>query len=90
MMETFPPEKEVPMSIRTTIHLDEDLYTHLKRRASSRKMSQFINQAIAEKLNHLEQANLESAMKAGYLASHKDRAQFNKDWEAVDGEGWPE
>ncbi|MCC7262345.1 MAG: hypothetical protein IT369_07480 [Candidatus Latescibacteria bacterium] len=78
------------MSVRTTIHLDEDLYTHLKRRASSRKMSQFINQAIAEKLNHLEQTDLESAMRAGYLAVRKDRAQLNKDWEAVDGEGWPE
>ena len=78
------------MSVRTTIHLDEDLYTHLKRRASSRKMSQFINQAIAEKLNHLEQADLKATMKAGYLAARKDRAQLNQGWAAVDGEGWPE
>ena len=80
----------MPVSVRTTIHLDEGLYTHLKKRAPSRKMSEFINQAIAEKLNHLEQADLESTMKAGYLASRSDRTELNGDWAAVDGEGWPE
>lgn len=77
------------MPVRTTIHLDESLYAHLKRRTTSRKMSQFISQAIAEKLNHLEQTDRESAMKAGYLASRKDRAQLNQDWETMDGEAWP-
>lgn len=76
------------MSIRTTIHLDEVLYTRLKRRASSRKMSQFINQAVAEKLYALEQAELKTAMKEGYLSTQKDRHQLNQDWEAIDAEGW--
>ena len=78
------------MSVRTTIHLDEEVYTELKKRTSSRKMSQFINQIVAEKFHALEQEELAAAMKEGYIATQKERAALNQDWKVADVEDWPE
>ncbi len=78
------------MSIRTTIHFDEELYAKLKQLTAPRRMSEFINKTLWEKIQQLEKQDIETAMKEGYLATKKDRAILNQEWQSVDTEGWPE
>jgi len=78
------------MSIRTTIHLQEEVYEKLQQLAKSRKRSHFINQVLAEKLQQLEEQEIFDLMKEGYLATRKERACLNRDWQTVDIEGWPQ
>jgi metal-responsive CopG/Arc/MetJ family transcriptional regulator len=78
------------MTVRTTITLEEGLYVRLKELTSPRGMNRFINNALREKVHQLEQKNIETLMKEGYLAMKADRAELSADWQAVDTEGWPE
>jgi len=78
------------MSIRTTIHLDEELYVKLKRLIAPHGMSQFVNEILWEKIQQLENRDIKTAMKEGYLATKEDRAILNQEWQTVDVEGWPE
>lgn len=55
----------------------------------ARKVSQFIAQAIVEKLHHLDQADLRVAMQGGYVAARSDRALLNQEWDLATTEGWP-
>ena len=78
------------MSIHTIIDLDEELYFKLKQLIAPCGMSQFINETLWEKIQQLEKRDIETAMKEGYLATKKDRATLNQEWQSVDTEGWPE
>ena len=34
--------------------------------------------------------NLYEEMREGYLATREDREELNRDWSAIDDEGWPD
>ena len=34
--------------------------------------------------------DLYEEMRAGYLATRQDREELNRDWSAIDDEGWPD
>jgi metal-responsive CopG/Arc/MetJ family transcriptional regulator len=76
------------MAIRTTIHLEDDLYTKLKQFTPARGMNRFVNEAVWEKIHRLEQQKIESLMKTGYIATKADRVELNADWQTVDTEEW--
>jgi hypothetical protein len=77
------------MPTRTTIYLDEALLTRARRFVPARGLSQLLNELLADRLAQLEQAEIEAAMREGYLATRHDRQALNEDWQALDGEGWP-
>ncbi|MBI2940067.1 MAG: hypothetical protein HYY04_06465 [Chloroflexi bacterium] len=77
------------MPVKTTIYLDEELLGRVRRLLPSRGLNRFINEALAEKVDALERQQIEQAMREGYLASQRERADLDRDWEAVDVEGWP-
>ncbi len=77
------------MSTRTTIYLDESLLARVRRFVPPRGMSKFVNQLLVERVNELEQAEIEAQMREGYLVTRQERQELNEDWEIVDGEGWP-
>ncbi|MBI5184974.1 MAG: hypothetical protein HZA01_04520 [Nitrospinae bacterium] len=74
--------------MRTTIVLDDSLYEKLKTNIPRRKISNFINQLIKEKLAEVEKKNVTKKMKEGYLNTKKDRKELDKDWDSVLAEGW--
>jgi hypothetical protein len=78
------------MTIRTTVHLDEQLLARLRRAVPPRRLSRFINETLTEKIELIERQQIEAAMKEGYLATRQDRATVDEDWQVVDTEGWPE
>ncbi len=78
------------MTIRTTVHLDEDVLARVRRRVPQRGLSRFVNQAMTEKIEALEQREIEAAMIEGYLASGEDQRDVDDDWRALEVEEWPE
>ncbi len=77
------------MTTRTTIYLDESLLERVRRFVSSRGLSSLVSELLDERVRQLEQAEIEAAMREGYLATRSERQALNADWQALDGEGWP-
>ena len=77
------------MTTRTTIDLDESLLPHVRRFVPPRGLSKFVNQLLVERVDELEQAEIEAQMREGYLATRQERQELNEEWQIVDGEGWP-
>jgi Arc/MetJ family transcription regulator len=78
------------MAVRTTVQIDESLMERARRLIPTRGFSQFVNEALAARVDALEREQIETAMREGYLATRGDRRELSHDWEAVDNEGWPE
>ena len=76
------------MSVRTTIVLEDEVIKRIKALVPPRRLSRFINTALAEKLNEIETKELSDLMKQGYIATRKERERINKDWEVLSNEGW--
>ncbi len=74
--------------MRTTIVLDDTLYEKLKNSVPQRKISNFINQIIKEKLADIEKRAMTKKMKEGYLNTAKDRKELDQDWDGILAEGW--
>jgi metal-responsive CopG/Arc/MetJ family transcriptional regulator len=74
--------------MRTTIVLEDALYTKLKESVPQRKISNFINQIIKEKIADAEKKVIANKMKEGYLNTSKDRKELVKDWDGILAEGW--
>ena len=77
------------MTLRTTIYLDDIVMKQIRRYIPKRGLSQLVNEMLRQKVAELEQAEIETQMRAGYLASRNDRYELTADWQQVDGEGWP-
>ena len=77
------------MTTRTTVYLDETLLDRVRRFVAPRGLSSLISELLDEKVRQLERAEIEAAMREGYLATNSERQELNADWQVVDGEGWP-
>jgi hypothetical protein len=77
------------MGVRTTVQIDEMLMERVRRIVPPRGFNQFVNEALASRVDTLERERIEREMMEGYLATREDREELNRDWERVDGEGWP-
>jgi Arc/MetJ family transcription regulator len=77
------------MAIRTTIRIDEALMVRVSRLVPTRGLSRFVNDALAARVDAIEREQLTSDMIEGYIATREDREALNRDWQTVDGEGWP-
>ena len=78
--------REMTMSVRLNITMDEDVYSRLKKAVPPKKLSAFISGAVRARLHPDAKA-----LNAAYQAASKEqwRANMDKDWKHVDGEGWP-
>ena len=78
------------MGIRTTIQIDDLLMERVRKIVPPRGFNQFVNEALAARADAIEREALEREMMEGYIASREDRRDLNRDWEGIDGEGWPD
>jgi metal-responsive CopG/Arc/MetJ family transcriptional regulator len=90
IMTSILDDEETIVGVRTTIQLDDALLDRLRQLVPPRGLNRFINRAIEDKVRDLERSQLEELMKEGYLALRQDREELNADWQAIDGENWPE
>ena len=77
------------MTVRTTVHLDDDLAARARRLAPRRRLNRLINEALAEKVAALEREELERAMREGYQAVDRERAELDSEWQVTETEEWP-
>lgn len=78
------------MGVRTTVQIDEVLMERVRRIVPPRGFNQFVNEALSARADAIERERLEREMMEGYIATREDRRELNRDWQIVDGEGWPE
>lgn len=75
------------MAVRLNITMDEKLYRRLKEELPAKGISAFIGVAVKAKL-----APDRKALDAAYKAASRERWRrpLGLDWEATEGEGWPD
>jgi len=78
---TFLVSREVAISVRLNIRMDDDLYARLKKKVPSQKLSTFITEAVRAKL-HPDARTLNAA----YQSANKEqwRAGLAEDWKHID------
>jgi metal-responsive CopG/Arc/MetJ family transcriptional regulator len=67
-----------------------DLAHQLDKLAVSKKRSQFIAEALKEKIEKIKRKELQEALEEGYKARKQENLSFVKEFEIVDLEGWDE
>lgn len=72
------------------MYIDEEINTRLRRVVPRRGLSRFVNEAVVEKVAAVERQQLEQAMKEGYLATRRERAELDEDWAPLDTAEWPD
>ena len=74
---TFLTSREVAMSVRLNITMDDDVYARLKKEVSPKKLSAFIARAVCVRLHPDAKA-----LNAAYQAASKEqwRAGVAEDW----------
>jgi hypothetical protein len=75
------------MAVRLNITIDEELYRRLKEELPPKGISAFIGAAVKAKL-----APDRKVLDAAYKAASRERWRrgLSRDWEATEGEGWPD
>lgn len=78
--------REVPMTVRLNITMDDDVYARLKKEVPSKKLSAFIEGAIRARLHPDAKA-----LNAAYKAANKEqwRNGLADDWKHTEDDGWP-
>ncbi len=76
--------------VRMNITLPEDLVHKLNRLTRSRKKSQFIAEALKERIEKIQHKELQKALEEGYKAMKQESHSIAKEFESIDLEGWDE
>ena len=75
-------------TIRLNITLPSTLAKELKRLSGPRKQSQFVAEALEQKIEQLKKKQMEKALAEGYKATSKEGLAITKEFESVDLEDW--
>lgn len=67
--------------------MDDELLQRLQRFVQLDDLSQLVSELLEERVRQLEQAETDTAMRDGYLATRRYRQVLQLDWQVVDGEG---
>jgi len=77
-------------AVRLNITVSEDLANKLNRIAGARRKSQFISDAVKEKIEKIQHEELQKALEGGYKSRKKESLSMTEEFEFVDLEGWDE
>jgi metal-responsive CopG/Arc/MetJ family transcriptional regulator len=77
-------------TIRLNITLPSTLAKKLKRISGPRKQSQFVAEAVEQRIKQLKKEQMEKVLAEGYKATSKEGIEISKDFNSVDLEGWDE
>jgi metal-responsive CopG/Arc/MetJ family transcriptional regulator len=75
-------------TIRLNITLPSTLAKELKRLSGPRKQSQFVTEALEQRIEQLKKKQMEKALAEGYKATNKEGLAITKEFESVDLEDW--
>ena len=77
-------------TVRMNITIPEDLADQLDKLIEPRKKSQFITEALKQKIGKIQYEKLQKALEEGYKARKQESHSFAKEYESIDLEGWDE
>ena len=75
-------------TIRLNITLPSNLAKELKRITAPRKQSQFVAEAVEQKIKQIKIEQMEKILEEGYKATNKEGIRITKEFDSVDLEGW--
>lgn len=75
-------------TIRLNITLPSALAEQLKSITAPRKQSQFVAEAVEQRIKQLKKQQIEKILAEGYKATCKEGIEISKDFDSVDLEGW--
>lgn len=75
-------------TIRLNITLPSALAEQLKRITGPRKQSQFVAEAVEQRIKQLNKEQMEKILAEGYKATCKEGIEITEDFDSVDLEGW--
>ena len=76
--------------VRMNITIPEELANQLNKLTDPRKKSQFIAEALRQRIERLRYEELQRALEEGYKARKQESHFIAKEFEVIDLEGWDE
>lgn len=76
--------------VRMNITLPEDLARKLSTLLGSKKKSQFIAEALEQRIENIEHEGLQKTLEEGYKSRKKESESFAQEFEPIDLEGLDE
>jgi len=77
-------------TVRLNITIPKDLAQALNRLTGHRKRSQFIAEAVKQRIEQKEKEELEKILEEGYRATARENLAITKEFESADLESWDE
>ena len=77
-------------TVRLNITIPKDLAQALNKLTGPRKRSQFIAEAVKQRIEQKEKEELKKILEEGYRATARENLTISKAFEAADLEGWDE
>ena len=77
-------------TVRLNITIPKDLAQALKRLTGPRKRSQFVAEAVRERIEKQQKDDLMKVLEEGYRAGAKESLALSREFDVVDLEGWDE
>ena len=76
--------------VRLNITIQEELARQLNKLVGPRKKSHFIAEALKQRIEEIQEEELNKTLEEGYKARRQQSLSIAKEFEAVDVEGWDE
>ena len=76
--------------VRLNITIQEELARQLNKLVGPRKKSHFIAEALKQRIEEIQEEELNKILEEGYKARKQQSLSIAKEFEAVDVEGWDE
>jgi metal-responsive CopG/Arc/MetJ family transcriptional regulator len=76
--------------VRMNITIPEELVEQLDRLTEPRKKSEFIAEALRQRIEKIHHEELQNTLEEGYKARKRESHSIAKEFEAIDLEGWDE
>jgi len=77
-------------TVRLNITIPKDLAQALNRLTGPRKRSQFIAEAVKQRIEKKEKEELKKILEEGYRATARENLAITKEFESADLDGWDE
>jgi metal-responsive CopG/Arc/MetJ family transcriptional regulator len=76
--------------VRMNLTLPEELVRQIDKLVEPKKKSQFIAEALRQRIEKIQHEKLQKILEEGYKAREKESQFLAKEFEYVDLEGWDE
>ena len=75
-------------TVRLNVTLPEELVRQLDNLAGPRKKSRFITEVLRQRIEELQNEQLQMLLEEGYKSAKQESLALVKEFESVDLEGW--